>query len=116
MKLMSAGLKYDDTLFNYTRGRFVCNEEHEMSQRYTCFNVDELARVAARAVGSRSCISIQKYPDGMYNKVMLLTMDDGNQVVAKVPNPNAGKPHFTTASEVATMDFVSFRTATQEKV
>ena len=37
---------------------------------------------------------------------MLLTMEDGTEVVAKVPNPNAGQPHFTTASEVATMDFV----------
>lgn len=35
-----------------------------------------------------------------------MTMDDGREVVAKVPNPNAGIPHFTTASEVATMDFV----------
>jgi hypothetical protein len=51
-------------------------------------------------------VSIKKYPDGMYNKAMLLTMDNGTQVVAKVPNTNAGKPHFTTASEVATMDFV----------
>ncbi|KAI3072248.1 hypothetical protein CBS147353_6157 [Aspergillus niger] len=25
---------------------------------------------------------------------------------SKVPNPNAGRPHYTTASEVATMDFV----------
>ncbi|KAL9124557.1 MAG: hypothetical protein Q9217_006122 [Psora testacea] len=33
-------------------------------------------------------------------------MNDGNKVIVKVPNPNAGRPHFTTASEVATMDFV----------
>ena len=39
---------------------------------------------------------------------MLLTINDSSQVVAKVPNLNAGLPHFTTASEVATMDFVSF--------
>jgi hypothetical protein len=45
-------------------------------------------------------------PDGMANKVFLMTMGDGREVVAKVPNPNAGVPHFTTASEVATMDFV----------
>ncbi|KAG6310364.1 hypothetical protein E4U44_005606 [Claviceps purpurea] len=30
-----------------------------------------------------------------------------HQVVAKIPNPNAGQPHFTVASEVATMKFVS---------
>lgn len=59
-------------------------------------------------MGAKICVGIEKFPDGMYNKAMLLTMDNGTQVVAKVPNPNAGKPHFTTASEVATMDFVSF--------
>jgi len=77
-----------------------------MSQRYVRFNVNELARIAANAIGANICISIAKYPDGMYNKAMLLTMDNGVQVVAKIPNPNAGLPHFTTASEVATMDFV----------
>jgi hypothetical protein len=79
-----------------------------MSQRHVRFNVNELARCAAEAVGAKTCVSIFKYPDGMYNKSMLLTMDNGSRVVAKVPNPNAGLPHFTTASEVATMDFVSF--------
>lgn len=77
-----------------------------MSQRHVQFNVNELARCAAQAAGAARCVKIEKYPDGMYNKSMLLTMDNGTQVVAKVPNPNAGLPHFTTASEVATMDFV----------
>ena len=88
--------------------RFVCNEAYEMSQRQVRFNVHELVRCAAKAVGAKSCIGIEKYPDGMYNKSMLLSMDDGAQVVAKVPNPNSGLAHFTTASEDATMDFVRF--------
>ncbi|EER39999.1 phosphotransferase enzyme family protein [Histoplasma capsulatum H143] len=33
-------------------------------------------------------------------------MNDGREVIAKLPNPNAGRLHFTTASEVATMDFL----------
>ncbi|RAK99971.1 uncharacterized protein BO80DRAFT_456099 [Aspergillus ibericus CBS 121593] len=33
-------------------------------------------------------------------------MDNGREVIAKLPNPNAGRPHFTTASEVATLDFL----------
>lgn len=106
--LIKSDLKYGDDVFNYTRGRFIRDEEYEMSQRRVHFNVNELARCATEATGARSCVSIEKYPDGMYNKSMLLTMDDGSQVVAKVPNPNAGIPHFTTASEVATMDFVGF--------
>jgi hypothetical protein len=104
--IIQSDLKYSHDLFNYTRGRFVCDEEYEMSQRQVDFNVNELARCAAEAIGAKSCVSIEKYPDGMYNKSMLLTMDNGSQLVAKVPNPNAGLPHFTTASEVATMDFV----------
>jgi len=97
----------NEDYFCFTRGRFVSGEQHEMSQRYVRFDLHALARLAAEAVGSRSCIGIEKYPDGMYNKALLLTMDDGTQAVAKVPNPNAGRPHFTTASEVATMEFVS---------
>jgi hypothetical protein len=33
-------------------------------------------------------------------------MHDGRQFIARLPNPNAGRPHYTTASEVATMDYV----------
>ncbi|CAD6444631.1 e0f26d8e-30fa-4e00-934e-4dc87380c179 [Sclerotinia trifoliorum] len=76
-----------------------------MSQHHVHFNVNEMARIAAKAVGEKLCVSIEKYPNDMYNKAMLLKMDNGTQVVAKVPKPSAGRPHFTTASEVATMDF-----------
>ncbi|RMD41563.1 hypothetical protein DV735_g3561, partial [Chaetothyriales sp. CBS 134920] len=33
-------------------------------------------------------------------------MDNGAEVVVKIPNPNAGPAYYTTASEVATMDFL----------
>ncbi|KAI5196877.1 hypothetical protein E4T39_07553 [Aureobasidium subglaciale] len=91
--------------FNFTRGRFITNEQHELSQRHRTFNVTELARHAARVVQADHCLSIKKYPDGMYNRVLLLSMDNGKEVVAKIPNPNSGQPHFTTASDVATMKF-----------
>ncbi|GAB1743368.1 hypothetical protein NU219Hw_g9205t1 [Hortaea werneckii] len=96
----------DGSLYSFSRGRFVCNERQEMAQRYVRFDTEELGAVAASAIGSPSCVRLEKYPDGMYNKAMLLTMCDGKQAVAKIPNPNAGQPHLTTASEVATMDFV----------
>ncbi|KAG6020783.1 hypothetical protein E4U40_005847 [Claviceps sp. LM458 group G5] len=92
-------------LFNFTRGRFVRDEEHELALRRREFNVGELARRAARAVQADRCLSIKKFTDGMYNRALLLSMDNGKEVVAKIPNPNAGQPHFTTASEVATMKF-----------
>lgn len=65
-----------------------------------------LVMVAVKATGSKSCANITKLPEGNFNKVFLITMDDGIEIIAKLPNPNAGRPHFTTASEVATMDYV----------
>jgi hypothetical protein len=50
---------------------------------------------------------VLKYIEGQYNKAFLLTMDNGAQVVARIPNPNAGPDFLTTASEVATLQFVS---------
>lgn len=72
------------------------------------FNIDALAEIAASCLGHdpASCVKIEKMPEGNFNKSFLLTMANGSQVIARVPNPNSGFPHFTTASEVATMDFV----------
>lgn len=97
----------NEDFFCFSRGRFLRNDSQELSQRYVRFNVDELSRIAAEACDSSRCVDVEKFADGMYNKSLLLTMDNGTQVVAKVPNPNAGRCHLTTASEVATMDFVS---------
>ncbi|KAK2762140.1 hypothetical protein FQN54_001147 [Arachnomyces sp. PD_36] len=91
--------------FKYTRGRFVVDETTNLQSREINFDMNALARVGADAIGASHCVSVEKYPDGMFNKAFLMRMDDGREVVAKVPNPNAGVRHFTTASEVATMDF-----------
>lgn len=84
------------------------NEQQEMAVRHINFDMNELVKLAAGSVGAGECVNVEKFPDGMFNKAFLFTMGDGTQVVGKVPNPNAGLPHYTTASEVATMDFVRF--------
>lgn len=96
----------NEDLHRYTKNRFVWDEAYEMAQRHVSFNVEALASIAADALGSSRCVSAEKLPDGNHNKALLLTMDNGMQAVAKIPNPNAGRPHLTIASEVATMDFV----------
>ena len=83
------------------------DEAENLRNRETTFDLNRLARVAADSVGAARCIAIKKYPDGMFNKAFLMSMDNGREVIAKVPNPNAGVSHYTTASEVATMGFVS---------
>ncbi|KAI3266447.1 hypothetical protein CBS147309_6164 [Penicillium roqueforti] len=96
----------DDEFFKFTRSRFLVDEAENLRRREIKFNLNRLASVAADSIGAAQCISIIKYPDGMFNKTFLMTMEDGREVVAKVPNPNSGIPHFTMASEFATTDFV----------
>ncbi|TVY15392.1 Altered inheritance of mitochondria protein 9 [Lachnellula arida] len=93
----SPDLNQYDEWFAFTRGRFLCDEAKEISRRHVTFDM--------KAAGSKHCVHVQKFPDGMFNKVFLMTMEDGKEVVVKIPNPNAGQAHFTTASEVATMEF-----------
>ncbi|KAF2822687.1 phosphotransferase enzyme family protein [Ophiobolus disseminans] len=79
---------------------------HDDLFREAKFVLNELASVAANSVGATRCIDIVKFSDGLFNKAFLMSMDNGQEIVAKVLNPNAGMAHFTTASEVGTMDFV----------
>ncbi len=56
-----------------------------------------------------------KCKEGMNSKAYLLTMDNGMEVLAKLPNPCAGPSFYTTASEVATRTFVSPKLATSKR-
>ena len=96
----------EESLYHYTSGRWLWNEKEQLSRRYVKFNPAELVRIATNVTGSKSCIQLKKLPEGNFSKVFLITMDDGKEIIAKLPNPNAGRRHFTTASEVATMAYV----------
>jgi hypothetical protein len=94
--------------FRYTSGRWLWDESSRLRERMRIFNVQELQRIAAESVGAHTCVSITKLTEGGYNKVFRLVMDNGSVAIARIPNPNAGPAHRTTASEVATMDFVRY--------
>ena len=95
-----------EQLYRYTSGRWLWNEKDQFARRYVKFDLTGLLEISAKAVGARRCVQIEKLPEGNFNKVFLLIMDIGKRLIAKLPNPNAGRPHYTTASEVATMDYV----------
>ncbi|RJE24525.1 Phosphotransferase enzyme family [Aspergillus sclerotialis] len=104
-----AGVSWDDEAFHsYTGGRWLYNEEKQRASRSVKFNMDELIRTATTSQGCSitSCVNVEKLPEGDFNKAFLITLSDDREVIAKVPNPNAGLPFYTTASEVATMEFV----------
>ncbi|PWY93880.1 hypothetical protein BO94DRAFT_563439 [Aspergillus sclerotioniger CBS 115572] len=94
-----------DPLFSYTSGRWLWDEASQLLQRYRSFNVDELKKAAARSVNARSCVKLIKFNEDGYYKTFLLTMDNGVEVFAKLPNPLVPEK-VATASEVATLDFL----------
>jgi hypothetical protein len=57
---------------------------------------------ALSPIGTR----VTKCAEGLHNKAFILEMDNGSEVFAKLPNPNAGPAHLTVSSEVATRELV----------
>ncbi|EED19590.1 mitochondria protein Fmp29, putative [Talaromyces stipitatus ATCC 10500] len=100
----------EDDLFRYQRHRWLRNDAKEQDVRYRPFNLAALIERALKAkrgrIDGQKCIKILKLVEGDHNKVFLLTMSDGDELIARLPNPNAGSNYFTVASEVATRRFI----------
>ncbi|PYH81656.1 phosphotransferase family protein [Aspergillus uvarum CBS 121591] len=92
-------------LFRYTSGRWLWDEEQQLRDRFSPFNVLELQIVAAQSVGAETCTAITKLAEGSFNKTFRLEMGNGSTAIARIPHPIAGPRYYTTASEVATMEF-----------
>jgi hypothetical protein len=97
--------RYPDP-FNYTSGRWIYNEEKRLTERRVVFSMPALQNAAALATGAKKCLKVTKLPEGLFNRVFLLTMDNETEVVARIPTPVAGPACLMTASEVATMEFM----------
>ncbi|KAL2064617.1 hypothetical protein VTL71DRAFT_3754 [Oculimacula yallundae] len=98
----------EEELYEYRRYRWLSDEPEKLAVRYRRFNLDALLDVAVKTVagGARSCTKVLKCVEGQFNKAFLMTMDNGAEILAKIPNPNVGSAFYTTASEVATRNFV----------
>lgn len=94
-----------NALFCYTSGRWLYDEESQLRKRYVEFNIDALKHYASQATGS-ACVKLNKLPEGLHNKVFSLQMETGREVIARIPNPNAGNSRIVVSSEVATLEFV----------
>ncbi|DAA74701.1 TPA_exp: Uncharacterized protein A8136_3017 [Trichophyton benhamiae CBS 112371] len=94
-----------DKFYRYTSGRWLWDEEKQLQDRFTPFNVPELQRIAATSIKANKCVAMTNLAEGSFNKTFHLKMDNGSTLVARIPHPIAGPKYYTTASEVATMDF-----------
>ncbi|THH28342.1 hypothetical protein EUX98_g5841 [Antrodiella citrinella] len=76
-----------------------------MNARRVVFNVSALEKAASAAVGANKVLSIKKFRESL-TRDFHCVFDNGKEAVVRIPTPLAGPPHLTTASEVATMDFL----------
>lgn len=93
-----------EELYTYSNGRFLVNEAHAFSRRHVRFDVDQLCNVAA-AVGLASPIQSIEKMEGGFSKALLMRREDGSEMIAKIPFPIAGPSKYTTASEVAVLEY-----------
>lgn len=100
----------NETFYHYESGRWLYGEQDQLAKRYVKFDVKALQKIASEAVGC-GCSSIRKLAEGFYNKTFCLIMENGQELIARIPNANAGQANISVSSEAATMEFVSFPTA-----
>ncbi|KAE8152193.1 kinase-like domain-containing protein [Aspergillus avenaceus] len=91
-------------LYRYQRYRWLADEPHKLAVRYRKFNLQALLDASVKASGNddNKCVKLLKCVEGQFNKAFVLTMNSGDEIVARLPNPNAGPAFYTVASEVAT--------------
>ncbi|KAJ5215294.1 uncharacterized protein N7498_001701 [Penicillium cinerascens] len=100
-----------EELFKYTNGRFLSEEDRQLSKRYVRFDVDRLCDVIASIPGAGALqVSKIEKMEGGFSKALLVTTTDGSEYIVKIPCPNAGRPMYCTASEVAVLSFVRTHT------
>lgn len=104
----SQGFSTGEHLFSYTSGRFLYNKNLRRQERYIRFNVEAFKELAAQGIGTEhgKVTKMEKYAEGGFNRVFLLTMEDSFQAIAKIPYKIALPRHHATASEAATLDFL----------
>ncbi|CAA7266683.1 unnamed protein product [Cyclocybe aegerita] len=96
----------EQELFSVTTKRWLYNDDKQRAIRHVPFNVQAFIGMAVQAADARTCTSLKKIQDGTMNRVFSLKLDNGVDLIAKIPFPVAGPKHFCTASEVATLDYL----------
>ncbi|PPQ69531.1 hypothetical protein CVT26_001789 [Gymnopilus dilepis] len=89
-----------------TSKRWMYNDDMQMRLRRLEFDVGALGNAAAKAAGASHWTDMRLIAEGQFNRVLGVTLDNGMEVVARMPFPLAGPARLMTSSEVATMDFL----------
>ena len=81
------------------------DEQYQISRRYAAFKVDELCKLVSSLPSIQSLVSSIDKLEGGFNKALMMRMENGKEVVVKIPFPNSVSPQCTTESEAAVLDY-----------
>jgi hypothetical protein len=95
-----------ETLFSYSSGRFLYNEQARLRERCMRFDVSALEKAIETHVGHGSVKTLVKISEGGFNRVLSATMEDGFRAIVKIPFWISVPKAYATASEVATLTFL----------
>lgn len=86
------------------------DEKQQFLKRRVKFDVRKLCDVVASLTKNGASVCKIDKMEGGFSKALLITTEDGMEVVAKIPCPNAGRAKYSTASEAAVLQYgvVSF--------
>ncbi|QVM11227.1 hypothetical protein D8B26_005880 [Coccidioides posadasii str. Silveira] len=96
---------------SYTAGRFLHQDELQRNARHVQFSFSTLCEVAIGLCQGASRVTSYEKKEGGYNRVFVLTFDNGERLVARIPTRVAGAPRLTTNSEVATIAYLQSKTS-----
>ncbi len=105
---LGGGCKFRTRRICLTLNMVSFNDDLRHAERKLVFKVDELSRLAAEAVNRSpdDIVDLKKIAEGGFNRIFLITMRCGFQMVARIPYPVTSPKYFAVASEVATMAFL----------
>ena len=104
---ITSGCASKDDLYSYKAHRWLWNECEQLQRRYLKIDINALVGVVKTVSGTNAtCTEVTRLPSGNFNKTFAMILQDGCELIARLPNPNAGPRHYTTASEAVTMDYV----------
>ncbi|GFF69840.1 hypothetical protein IFM47457_02487 [Aspergillus lentulus] len=95
----------------YTSGRWLCRDNVERDSRYIRFNFEALCQRVIHLCPGADAIAACRKIEGGFNRVFIFTLNNAEQLVARLPFPLAGPTKLTTASEVATIRYLQAKTS-----
>jgi len=81
------------------------DEKQQFLKRRVDFDVGKLCDVVASLTKHGASVYKIDKMEGGFCKALLMTTEDGMEVVAKIPCPNAGRVQYSTASEAAVLQY-----------